>query len=312
MKVEAAGGLLWRTGPDGEPEIALVHRPRYDDWSLPKGKLEPGEHPLAAALREVREEAGSVATPGRPLGRTRYVKDGQPKRVTYWAMRHREGGFSPNAEVDRLDWVAPEEAMARMHPEHDRRIVQEFLRDPRATRADVVVRHASAGDRHSWRGPDEQRPLDERGRRQALGLVPLLAAYGVTRAYSADVTRCLETLAPFARQCGVTVDGEPLLSETGYTGQPQAAVRRLLELVQAPVTAVFCTQAAALPDLVERTCAALGQKVRLGPVPKGSLVVLHLSEGADAQLLAVEQLPPPSADAGQGGTPEPGGWLRGS
>src|SRR5580698_4828001 len=101
--IEAAGGLLWRPVHGGAGlEVALVHRPKYDDWSIPKGKLNAGEHPIIAALREVWEETGHVGVLGRPLGEIRYLKDGSPKRVRYWAMRLGDGHFSPSSEVDQL------------------------------------------------------------------------------------------------------------------------------------------------------------------------------------------------------------------
>ncbi len=289
--VEAAGGALWRPAGDGF-ELGLVHRPRYDDWSLPKGKAERGEHLLSTALREVAEETGAAATPGRPLGRTRYVVDGQRKRVTYWAMRYESGTFTPSLEVDRFAWVMPDEALALLQPGHDRPIVAELLRDPRPTRAAVVVRHASAGSRKRWPGPDAERPLDKRGRRQAAGLVPLLQAYSATRAVSADVRRCEHTLEPWADAAGVPIECEPLLSEHGYADSPRAADRRFTALVRESGPAAFCTQRGLLPDLLEHACHALGHDVPVGPVRKGGLVVLHLTTGQNPTLVAVDQLPP--------------------
>jgi 8-oxo-dGTP diphosphatase len=104
--IEAAGGLLWRRDTRGRVQVALVHRPRYDDWSLPKGKLMPGEHPAAAAVREIEEETGQTAVLGRPLPTDRYLVDGVPKTVRYWAAHARGGSFRPNAEVDGVVWAA--------------------------------------------------------------------------------------------------------------------------------------------------------------------------------------------------------------
>ena len=103
--IEAAGGVLWRhtagdTGDAGTAgvEIALVHRPKYDDWSLPKGKLVAAEHPVIGALREILEETGFGGRPGRRLGETRYLKDGVPKRVRYWSVEATGGQFMPGDE----------------------------------------------------------------------------------------------------------------------------------------------------------------------------------------------------------------------
>jgi 8-oxo-dGTP pyrophosphatase MutT (NUDIX family)/phosphohistidine phosphatase SixA len=301
--IEAAGGLVWRPGEGGQPsqesrsgtDVALVHRPKYDDWSLPKGKLEPGEHPLLAALREVEEEAGAKAVPGRPLGRSRYSVDGRPKRVQYWAMRWKGGEFRPNPEVDMVDWVPIELAAPRLKPDRDGFVVDEFLRDPRPTRACVVVRHARAGSRAGWKGPDDERPLDEGGQEQARVLAQLLAAYEVSRVYSSDVRRCIDTLAPFAAEAGLTVTPEHLFSEAGYPKNPEGAVARALEIIRQPGSVAICTQGGALPDLVVGLCRRLGTTPEgMKPVRKGSLVVVHLTVEEPLQVVAVEQLPAPT------------------
>jgi 8-oxo-dGTP diphosphatase len=105
-QVEAAGGVLWRRSDGGDVEIVVVHRPRYDDWSLPKGKLDEGETFEDAARREVEEETGMRCRLGRELGETHYEdRKGRPKVVRYWAMSECEGDFQANDEVDELRWV---------------------------------------------------------------------------------------------------------------------------------------------------------------------------------------------------------------
>jgi 8-oxo-dGTP diphosphatase len=293
--IEAAGGLVWRPTESGT-EVALVHRPKYDDWSLPKGKLEAGEHPLAAALREVEEEAGARTVPGRPLGDARYTVDGRPKRVQYWSLRWAGGAFTPSTEVDELEWVSVEKAGDRLTSDRDGFVVEEFLRDRRLTRACVVVRHAHAGSRAAWKGKDVDRPLDALGSRQAEVLAGLLDAYEVSRAYSADVRRCRDTLAPYADRTGLVIEDEHLFSESGYPSDPAAAVGRALDAVGSAGTVALCTQGGALPDLVVEMCRRLGTKPHgMRPVRKGSLVVVHLTVEEPTQVVAVEQLPAPSS-----------------
>jgi 8-oxo-dGTP diphosphatase len=126
--VRAAGCVLWRRSPvDGAVELCLVHRPRYDDWSWPKGKLKPGEDPLAGALREVAEETGYTAVPGAELSSVHYWARGRPKQVRYWAAEAAGGRFTPTAEVDRLTWLPPEAARARLTQVRDRALVDELL-----------------------------------------------------------------------------------------------------------------------------------------------------------------------------------------
>jgi 8-oxo-dGTP diphosphatase len=122
----AAGGVVWRVS-DGRLEVAVIHRPRYDDWSFPKGKLQPGEDPLAAAIREVGEETGFSVLSTEPIGDTRYVKvtaqGHRHKVVTWWAMQAFEGEFEPSDEVDALRWLAPPEAAATLTRETDRTLL---------------------------------------------------------------------------------------------------------------------------------------------------------------------------------------------
>lgn len=126
--IRAAGGLVWRDGLSGR-ELAIIHRPRHRDWSLPKGKLDPGESFRAAAVREVREETGFAAEPRGLAGFTLYLAKGRPKLVLYWHMEAEpEGAFTPNDEVDRLEWVAPADALARLDHRGERRLVARALR----------------------------------------------------------------------------------------------------------------------------------------------------------------------------------------
>jgi 8-oxo-dGTP diphosphatase len=126
--IRAAGCVLWRRSPvDGEPEICLVHRPKYDDWSHPKGKLKRGEDPLACALREVEEETGYTASPGAELPTVSYMAGGRPKRVRYWAAEATGGRFTPNNEVDRILWLSPSAARSRLTQFRDRTLIDELL-----------------------------------------------------------------------------------------------------------------------------------------------------------------------------------------
>lgn len=292
--IEAAGGVLWRPALGGAGvEVALVHRPKYDDWSIPKGKLTSGEHPVLGAVREVWEETGHVGVPGRPLGEVRYLKDGDPKRVCYWAMRVETGTFTPGEEVDQLMWLPPREGQQFLAPDRDRHILAEFGRDADATWPLVVVRHASAGDRASWPGPDRERPLDAVGRAQAEALVPLLEALQIRRVLSADVLRCLDTVGPYAAVHALAVESEPLMSETGFASHPQAAVDRVLAILADREPVVVCSQGKTMPDLLAGVCRGLGY---LSPpdtsTRKGGLWVLHVAANGKPRLAGLERFEP--------------------
>ncbi|MET8581264.1 NUDIX hydrolase [Streptomyces collinus] len=122
--VQAAGCVLWRRSPvDGDLQVCLVHRPKYDDWSHPKGKLKRGEDSLAGALREVAEETGYTAVPGNELPTMHYLANGRPKQVRYWAAEAVDGRFAPNDEVDRVLWLSPAAARDRLTQPRDRDLV---------------------------------------------------------------------------------------------------------------------------------------------------------------------------------------------
>ena len=292
--IEAAGGALWRPALGGTGvEVALVHRPKYDDWSLPKGKLGANEHPILGALREVWEETGHVGVPGRSLGEIRYLKDGEPKRVRYWAMRVESGTFTPNDEVDQVMWLPPREGQQHLLPERDRRVLAEFARDPEPTWPCLLIRHGSAGERSAWPGDDRERPLDDLGHAQAEALVPVLDAYGIERVLSADVLRCLDTVGPFAAMRHLSVESEPLISETGVLAQPAAAAERLLAIIGAGEPTAICSQGKAVPELVNGVSKALGY---LAPpdasIRKGGLWAMHISANGKFRLAGLERFDP--------------------
>jgi 8-oxo-(d)GTP phosphatase len=187
--VAAAGALPWRRRR-GKLQVALVHRPRYDDWSWAKGKLDPGEEWPVAAVREVFEETGFHVRLGRPLPTSRYtVADstgrGVPKEVRYWAAEVVGGDGSLLHEIDEVVWLNVRDAADRLSYDRDREpldaLIQAYRDGTLTTWPLVIVRHANAYDRATWTEPDPLRPLDDSGRERADALVPILAAYGVKR-----------------------------------------------------------------------------------------------------------------------------------
>lgn len=228
-----------------------MHRPRYDDWTFPKGKPDPGEDLVVTAVREVAEETGQVVRLGHPLPDARYHVSAGPKSVSYWAARSTgvtDPPFSPNKEVDELRWVRPRDARRMLTYEHDIDLLEAFLetRDGGGHRTGtlVVLRHAKALDRQEWDGDDTDRPLAPRGELRAKELVDLLDAYGVRRVVSSPAVRCLSTVEPYA----ATSDREPILLDELGEDTTRKAVRGAVQgLLERKRPTVLCTHRPTLP-----------------------------------------------------------------
>jgi 8-oxo-(d)GTP phosphatase len=261
-EVRAAGGVVARGDPDAV-EILLVHRPKYDDWSLPKGKALPDESDEDCAVREVLEETGLRCERRFELPSTRYRDSaGRDKRARYWAMRVHSGRFEPHEEVDEVAWLPPREARSRLSWERDEAVLRAFGYD--GGRPLLLVRHASAGERDEWSGDDRLRPLDERGRRQARRLVELLAGHRIERVVSSPYLRCVQTVEPL----GLPVEAREELAE--------GAGLDAFAKVAAESPGVLCLHGDVLVELV-------GASVR-----KGSVTLV------EHDLRPVATIPPPA------------------
>lgn len=289
--IHAAGAVLWRMR-HGAVEVAVIHRPRYDDWSLPKGKVDPGENEPVTAVREILEETGQHAHLGRRLGAVSYPVAQGTKKVRYWAARALGGDFTPNDEVDELAWLPVDAAMQELQYPHDRKILRRFTKAPADTETVLIVRHGTAGRRSRFSGDDRKRPLDKMGRAQAEALTGLLLAFGATDVYAADRVRCEQTVEPLAAELGVEVRAEPALTEEAYSHNPKRARRRVMEIAQLGGTPVICTQGKVIPDLIGWWCARDGIKPDKSRNRKGSTWVLSLSGG---RLVAADHLGSPLA-----------------
>jgi 8-oxo-dGTP diphosphatase len=281
-------------------EVAIIHRPRYDDWSIPKGKLAPGETPIEGGIREVHEETGYRVQPGRPLGEIRYLKKSgggaREKVVHYWAMRAVGGGFSPSPEVDEMRWVPLDEAHELVTRASDREVLERFSRRPPLTGSVLLLRHGTAGSRSKWPDDDALRPLDEEGEEQADELVRLLSRFGVDEIISADYVRCVQTVQPLSEALGVPVKEVSLLSERGFPGREEEAVELLRNLGRPGSAVVACSQRHVIPELIERLAA--DDEVELNGEPavkKGGVWALSFY---DHKLVGAEAFPPPKT-AGQ-------------
>jgi len=269
--------VLWRPSPRG-PEIALVHRPRYKDWSLPKGKLDPGESLPAAAVREVAEETGASVRLGRPLAVLDYVAEGRPKQVHYWAAKA-TGPLRPlENEVDALEWLPPDRARKRLTYPRDAEVVRALLAGPLDTVPVLIVRHAKAIKRRAFDGGDDaQRPLDPRGPEQTAWLGPVLDAYGVARIVTSPAVRCVDTVAGYAAARGLPLTLEEAWSEAGHEQNPKGTIDTAGLLLSSTRPTAVCTHRPVLPAALARLLAgaSLPAPPHLDPA---DLLVVHLSE----------------------------------
>jgi 8-oxo-dGTP diphosphatase len=261
----------------------MVHRPKYDDWSLPKGKPDADEHLLQTAHREVAEETGLAVVVGRRSVRTRYdvlLPDGRtaPKEVDYWTGEWAGGSFAANDEVDELRWLPLAGAAELCSHAHDRAVLDDLARSDVPLMPTVaLVRHGRAGSRSEWQGDDDLRPLDAKGRTQAERLAAVLPVFAPTTVLSVPRTRCEQTVAPLAERLGLDVQPLAELGEEEFQDDPEAGLavlEKLLEPRGTPGLTVVCSQGGAIPSAL----LALGvqhEGIRMfPPAAKGSVWVL--------------------------------------
>ena len=265
--VYAAGGVLWRRVED-KLLILVIHRTRYRDVTLPKGKVDPGEALVETAVREIFEETGIQVSLGLPVGVSRYrLPSKREKIVHYWSAEAtddaiRASAFVPNKEIAALEWVTPKRALSYLSYPVDVEIVENFLRFVEdavlETFPIVVLRHAKAKSRDEWHGSDTARPLNARGRAQAEAIVGPLRAFGVRRIVSSDAARCVATVEPLAKTLGRTIHPSALISQDAWEEGGADARTVVGKRVRARKPAVICSHGPVLPDILNELALATG------------------------------------------------------
>jgi 8-oxo-dGTP diphosphatase len=277
----AAGAVVWQWSPSGNIEVAVVHRPCYDDWSLPKGKPHSGETLPVTAVREVAEETGHTVILGPRLGSTHYPVSGGEKVVHYWAACPTGGSFRSSEEVDELRWLPVAKAIDLLSHPHDQTLLAGLDDETAVTATVLLVRHAEAGKRDEWSGDDDLRPLTTVGQRQAEVMRTLLPLFGAQRVYSAPPLRCRQTVEDLAADLGVPIITEPRLSEDGYLADPAAGLERLIEIAaESRGPAVVCSQGGVIPDLVRNLTDYARLTLLDVPNQKGSYWGLFFGSGS--------------------------------
>ncbi|MEP6855977.1 MAG: NUDIX hydrolase [Pedococcus sp.] len=309
--IPAAGTIPWRRRR-GELEVALVHRPKYDDWSWAKGKLDPGEAWPVAAVRETQEETSLELGLGRPLPTAEYtVLDAAgtaaTKTVHYWAAEATKPAGALRNEIDEVRWLDVVSASERLDYARDRDQLRALVRADKAATLSTwplaLVRHAHAVGRGSWSGVDGLRPLDRAGVSRAAEVSGLLAAYAVTRLVSSPSVRCADTLRPYAAATGTSLRTKDGLSEEGHAADASRAPRHLLRLLERGVPTALCSHGPVLPDLLRAlvplvhpdepdALSVTGALTAAAThaMSKGEVLVAHVVEhGEAARVVAVER-----------------------
>lgn len=314
--IPAAGTLPWRRNADGALEVLLVHRPRYHDWSWAKGKLDKGEEWAVAAARETEEETSIAVRLGRPLPSTSYTvldNKGVPatKEVRYWAATPLGPGGKLRNEIDEIAWLPVPMAHERLDYSRDRDQLRALVRANQEGELDttpfVIVRHAKAVSRSSFTGTDDQqRPLDAEGEARARAMVPLLAAYSITRIGSSPSVRCVDTVQPYAVAAGRTVKRLTSLSEEEHLVDPVAAAEITHSQLAKPQPRALCGHGPVLPAMLHvlsTRCSAShsGRAAQVAidhaidhGMAKGEALVAHVTRSAvlGPQVVAVERFLP--------------------
>ena len=248
--VKAAGGVILKKTKKGNIKVLVAHRPRYDDWSFPKGKLDKGESPEEAAVREILEETGLNCRLVTPLSTTRYRVGSGIKEVDWFAMRPLPDspGFEKNDEVDEVRWLSRKAARKLLDYQHDRDLMKDFdLMKIAETGTIHLLRHAAAGNRDKWEGDDRKRPLTKKGRKQAKAIAEHLKAKQIERIVTSPYLRCVETVAPLADAIGAKVEISDALAE----GPDVDASYELIHSL-AGSNAVLCSHGDVIPATMTR------------------------------------------------------------
>ncbi|MGL4339673.1 MAG: NUDIX hydrolase [Rhodoglobus sp.] len=301
--VLAAGAVCWRI-VDGKARVLIVYRAGHSDFSLPKGKLDPGETLPQTAVREIREETGLAVTLGTPLGTVEYtLPNGRDKVVHYWSAEVDDHAlelarFVPNNEIAALEWLSIAKARKKLSYPHDRAVLDRFTTVLEAgcarTFALIVVRHGKAVPPSSWDGPDATRPLMHRGSDQAAGIAQGIAAYSPEKITSSTAARCLATVAPLARLTGLEIKASAGLSQDAFEQGESDLVSLISRRLRKRQTTVLCSHGPVIAELVlqiaMQTGATLDARLRAAAsLQPGSISVLHFSRTRQAAgIVAIE------------------------
>ena len=302
VAVVAAGAIPWRV-QKGALQVLLIHRPRYDDWSWPKGKLDDGETVPQCAVREVHEEIGLNSWLGVPLPPIHYHVSAGLKVVHYWAMRVNGEQLRPDGkEVDSVMWCSPDRAASFLSNPTDveplEYLEKAHIRGELDTWPLVLIRHAKAKPRSSWTKAEGERPLAASGQRQAAAVRRLLEVWKPQRIVTSPWTRCVATIAPYAKASGAKVKLVEALTEHNHNRSPKKTAATVEALFDKQVPIAVCTHRPALPTVLNQLGQHMSAALR-GLLPTsdpflspGEVIVCQVARGSERKIVSVEQVKP--------------------
>ena len=304
MIVYAAGVVCWRPTKTSF-EVAVVYREKYDDWTFPKGKVDPGELLPETAVREVEEEAGIRVRLGRKLAVLSYkIGAGNTKEVHYWVSKVKDSAiakskFKPNKEIAKVEWVEASKALNLLTYSHDQDLLKQTIQwsenSELETRGLVILRHTTATPRNEWVGEEAKRPLLPEGKKQAKRLVTLIDAYGPKRLVTSPWTRCQQTVAPYSKKTQRTLIERSQLTELSNQRGPRKTKNVIEDTFGQNKNALICSHRPALPTIIEtfakhatkQVSASLAEEHTLAP---GEFLVLRVSMAQKPKVIAYERI----------------------
>jgi 8-oxo-dGTP diphosphatase len=249
----AAGAVLWRKGEKKKIEVLIIHRPKYDDWTFPKGKAEIGEPLIACAYREVLEETNIETAFGPYLGEVEYLTNDGKKKVSFWSAKVvKEKEFKPNTEVDQLKWVEVTKVKEMLTLDTDRKILEQFLQIEPDTKPLVLLRHAKAVTRDEWQGEDDDRPLDSYGQNQAKRLLAMYQVFNLEQIHSSDAVRCYDTVIAIAKGLNIKLEVTGKLSESTFKKDKEKAFDYAKDLMKLNESVLLCSHNPILPKMLNK------------------------------------------------------------
>jgi 8-oxo-(d)GTP phosphatase len=249
----AAGAVLWRKSEKKKIEVLIIHRPKYDDWTFPKGKAEVGEPLIACAYREVLEETNIETAFGPYLGEVEYLTNDGKKKVSFWSAKViKEKDFKPNAEVDQLKWVEVTQVKELLTLDTDRKILEQFLKIEPDTKPLVLLRHAKAVTRDEWQGEDDDRPLDSYGQNQAKRLLAMYQVFNLEQIHSSDAVRCYDTVVAIAKGLNIKLEVTGKLSESTFKKDKEKAFDYAKDLIKLNESVLLCSHNPILPKMLNK------------------------------------------------------------